>query len=139
MQIDINVTHPRSIKFYDTLEKKYYEAHSNKYDYSKAVFINTRTKMTIICPEHGEFGQTPGSHLFHGCDRCSKEYTGKLNSKTNKEFINEASILHSNLYDYNKTRYILGDEKVIITCKIHGDFKQSLGFIYQVQVANNAI
>ena len=29
--------------------------HQNKYDYSKSVYINKRTKICIICPKHGEF------------------------------------------------------------------------------------
>jgi len=35
--------------------KKAIEVHGNKYDYSKAKYINSKTKVTIICPEHGEF------------------------------------------------------------------------------------
>ena len=40
--------------------------HGNKYDYSKVVYTNCDTLVTIICPEHGEFKQTPYNHL-HGC------------------------------------------------------------------------
>ena len=29
--------------------------HNNKYDYSKTVYSKTHEKVTIICPEHGEF------------------------------------------------------------------------------------
>ena len=29
--------------------------HGNKYDYSKVEYVNTLTKVTIICPIHGEF------------------------------------------------------------------------------------
>ena len=29
--------------------------HGNKYDYSKVVYVNNYTPITIICPEHGEF------------------------------------------------------------------------------------
>lgn len=29
--------------------------HGNKYDYSKVNYINSHTKVCIICPEHGEF------------------------------------------------------------------------------------
>ena len=39
------------------------EVHSNKYDYSKVEYENNRTPICIICPEHGEFWQTPSSHL----------------------------------------------------------------------------
>lgn len=47
------------------------KVHENKYDYSKAEYVNTSTKVCIICPEHGEFWQTPNSHLFGaGCPAC---------------------------------------------------------------------
>ena len=47
------------------------EIHGDKYDYSKVEYINTKTKVCIICPEHGEFWQTPGSHLNgSGCPEC---------------------------------------------------------------------
>lgn len=42
--------------------------HGDRYDYSKVVYINYTTKVCIICPEHGEFWQTPAKHLQgHGC------------------------------------------------------------------------
>ena len=37
--------------------------HNNKYDYSKVEYVNSITKVCIICPEHGEFWQTPKIHL----------------------------------------------------------------------------
>lgn len=47
--------------------------HGNKYDYSKVVYINGNSKVIIICPIHGEFEQTPGSHLYgNGCSNCSE-------------------------------------------------------------------
>lgn len=42
-------------------------------------------------------------------------------TKTDK-FIEKASIVYNNKYDYSKTIYIHSKEKVIITCKEHGDF-----------------
>lgn len=35
--------------------KKANETHNNYYDYSKVEYVNTHTKVLIICPEHGEF------------------------------------------------------------------------------------
>ena len=47
------------------------KVHNNKYDYSKTNYINYRTKVCIICPEHGEFWQVPNNHLFGaGCPSC---------------------------------------------------------------------
>jgi len=39
------------------------KVHCNKYDYSKVEYINTDTKIILICREHGEFSQTPDNHL----------------------------------------------------------------------------
>lgn len=36
--------------------------HNWKYDYSKVNYVNTDTKVTIICPIHGCFDQTPHGH-----------------------------------------------------------------------------
>jgi len=46
--------------------------HGNKYDYSKSIFINTRTKIEIICPIHGVFKQKANGHLNgKGCSKCN--------------------------------------------------------------------
>lgn len=62
------------------------KAHSNKYDYSNAEYINFETKVCIICPKHGEFWQSPHSHLSGvGCPLCSKE--NNINETILYEFI----------------------------------------------------
>ena len=40
------------------------KVHGDKYDYSKVEYVNTHTKVCIICPEHGEFWQLPGCGLI---------------------------------------------------------------------------
>lgn len=45
--------------------------HSNYYSYENVEYINSITHVSITCPEHGDFKQVPGSHLFgHGCPKC---------------------------------------------------------------------
>ena len=52
------------------------QVHGLKYDYSMVRYVNNRTNITIICPEHGEFSQKPYNHLVgHGCPKCSKNYS----------------------------------------------------------------
>lgn len=48
--------------------------HGDKYDYSKVNYINCETKICIICPEHGEFWQTPNHHINAkcGCQKCNE-------------------------------------------------------------------
>ena len=43
----------------------------DKYDYSKVNYINNDTKVTIICPSHGEFEIRPSDFLRQtGCPKC---------------------------------------------------------------------
>jgi len=46
--------------------------HGDKYEYSLVNYINSRTKIKIICKKHGEFEQTSIQHLKgSGCPKCS--------------------------------------------------------------------
>lgn len=47
------------------------KVHGDTYDYSKVQYANCRTKVEIVCKEHGSFLQTPNSHLRgDGCPKC---------------------------------------------------------------------
>ena len=41
------------------------------------------------------------------------------------EFIKKAKEKHGDRYDYSKVHYINAKTKILITCKIHGDFNQT--------------
>ncbi len=46
-----------------------------------------------------------------------------MNKKTHK-FIQKATTVHGNLYDYSKVQYTRAMDKVVIICKSHGEFSQ---------------
>ena len=97
------------------------EIHGNKYNYSKVQYINSSTKVEIICPKHGSFWQTPNSHLSRkGCPECN----GGI-SLTKEKFIEKANKLHNFKYDYSKVEYINNHTKVCIICPKHGEFWQT--------------
>ena len=101
------------------------EKHNNFFTYDKAFYKNTKTKLIITCPKHGDFKQTPDAHLRgQGCPACGSLKNKSHQSKSALTFINEAQIVHNNLYDYSKTVYVNCMTPVIITCPKHGDFKQ---------------
>lgn len=52
------------------------EVHHNKYDYSKTEYFNQKTKVIVICPEHGEFLIKPTNHYFlkRGCSQCKTSH-----------------------------------------------------------------
>lgn len=104
--------------------KRAREKHGDKFDYSKVNYINSRTKVCIICPKHGEFYQTPHSHLNYGCAKCSTEEVHDKQRFTTKEFITRAKNIHGNKYDYSKVNYLDGKSKVCIICPKHGEFEQ---------------
>jgi hypothetical protein len=97
--------------------------HGNKYDYSKTKYKGYNTKTTFICDVHGEFLQTPTHHLqtIIACFKCSRN-----NRTTGKEnFVKKAILVHGNKYNYDKVDYKTTHTKVIITCRIHGNFEQT--------------
>lgn len=58
-------------KYKNIFIKKAIEIHGNKYDYSNVEYIDSSTKVKIICPVHGVFYQTPSHHLNRrGCPKC---------------------------------------------------------------------
>ena len=99
--------------------KRARQVHGDKYDYSKVEYIKANQKVCIICPEHGEFWQTPNKHLGGaGCPKC----VGR--NRTTDEFIKLACQLHGDKYDYSKVDYIKATKEVCIICPEHGEFYQ---------------
>lgn len=94
--------------------------HGNRYDYSKVKYVNTYTKVEIICEKHGSFWQDPHNHLKgKGCAKCVLNY--KL---TQEDFIRKATECHNGFYDYSLVKYEKNASKVEIICPLHGSFKQ---------------
>lgn len=99
--------------------------HGDKYNYSKVKYVNSRTKVCIICPDHGEFWQNPSDHLRgHGCITCGYYNAGNNVLNTN-DFILRAKEVHGDKYDYSKVNYTKTINKVIIICPKHGEFEQA--------------
>ena len=116
-----------SNKKYNTKEfiDKSIEIHGNKYDYSNTEYVNSNTKVCIICPIHGEFWQTPAAHLQgQGCPKCKGETISLSKRKLEKQFIEEAKKIHGDKYDYSKVNYINSHTEVCIICPKHGEFWQ---------------
>lgn len=103
--------------------KKAIDLHGNKYDYSKFEYRKSRLKSIIICKEHGEFEQSPSSHLrSYGCIKCSDNKCGRLDTEM---FIKKATEIYGNKYNYSNVFYKNIDTKVEIICSKHGIFYQT--------------
>ena len=96
--------------------------HGDKYDYSQTVYVTAKTKVKIICPEHGPFTQTASDHYRgRGCPTCAT-----LNRRLGaEEFIRRARGKHGDKYDYSKVEYTTEKTPVTIICPIHGEHQQT--------------
>lgn len=97
--------------------------HADIYDYSLVNYVNKNTNVTLICKEHGEFAITPAFHLKRGaCNKC-RATRFKQNHLTNA-FVQTATLLYLDKYNYSKSVYIDKDTPICII-SIHGEFYQT--------------
>lgn len=101
--------------------KKANLVHNNFYDYSNIIFNNINDKISIECPVHGLFEQKAANHINskNGCPKCN----GGVKN-TQSEFIEKASSIHNDTFDYKNLIYKNSHSKIKITCKKHGEFEQ---------------
>ncbi len=106
----------------DIFISKCIDIHGNKYDYENIDYKNMKTKIDILCLEHGIFSQTPDSHLKSGCPEC---FLKKVRM-TKDDFISRCIDIHGNKYDYNKSNFLSTNDDTTIICNIHGEFIQNV-------------
>jgi hypothetical protein len=99
--------------------------HGGRYDFSEAEYVNSTTKVKVLCPDHGPFYIRPlNLKDGKGCSACGRIATTEKQRHSGEEFIKAAASLYDGRYSYEKTKYINGTTKVLITCPEHGDFLQ---------------
>lgn len=111
----------------------------NKFGYEKTVYVNKRTKVILTSKElitednpNGEFEILPIRHLeSHTGGYKNRKKRGKylkltdentIKSKT-EIFKQKAFELYGNRFIYDKSIYTGCQQKLIVTCKLHGDFE----------------
>lgn len=102
--------------------KKCIDIHGDRYDYSLVEYINNKTKVKIVCKEHGIFEQKPNNHLNgQNCAFC----TNNNIKSTTEDFIRKSKQKYGeDKFDYSLTDYRNNSAKVKIICKEHGVFEQ---------------
>jgi hypothetical protein len=107
--------------FRDKFIKKSIERHGDKYNYEKVIYINSLTKVEIICGIHGSFFVRPDAHVRKvGCPVCNGGIKYDLNN-----FINKATWKHNGFYDYSEVVYKNSITKIKIKCPNHGVFEMT--------------
>lgn len=109
------------IKNNEIIINEFKEVHKNKYDYRLVEYVNTHTKIKIICKEHGVFFQSPSKHKSGGnCPKC----VGGV-SLSWEDILEDFKRVHGDRYDYSKVDFKSSHSKITIICKEHGEFKQT--------------
>jgi len=115
-------------KALETLLNEFKQVHGDRYGYellNDNNYKNNRTKVPVLCKEHGVFYITPSHHINgSGCSKCGAKSAGYKLRKKQDDFISQALKKHNCKYKYDKVEYINSYTKVCITCPIHGDFFQ---------------
>lgn len=103
----------------EEFKENFIRKYGSKYNLDKVEYINSKTKICVICPIHGDFFIRPNDLMGgYGCPDC-----GGTKKLTTEKFIKLASFVHNNYFTYDKVSYINSNTKIIVTCPIHGDFE----------------
>lgn len=104
--------------------------HNGKYKYDKVEYKDPYTNVCIVCPKHGDFSQTPSTHLMGcGCKECMKEKF----AIDQDVFIDRIRGIFGDKYDLSKIVYKNNREKVTLSCKVHGEFTKTPSGLYRGQ------
>jgi hypothetical protein len=96
-------------------------AFGDRFDYPETELDNgVRSRVTIVCRQHGPFSQLASSHLrgevgFVLCVRGDQ-------TLTLDEFLQRAAQSHGDRFNYSRTSYVRMTGPVTITCRKHGPF-----------------
>jgi len=100
------------------------EIHGERYNYSLSKYVDSNTKIKIMCKEHGVFEQLPNNHYKQNCPSCSDNVKNGKKLLTNDIFISKSKLKHGEKYKYSLVNYINSQTKVKIICPEHGIFEQ---------------
>lgn len=106
------------------------QVHDNRYDYSKTIYKNQRTKVTIIDPVYGEFQQLPDNHLSgQGHPTVGHEKNAVRYKALDTQSVIECfHIAHpEGGYDYSKVKYVDSTTPVTVICNKLNDNGVSYG------------
>lgn len=94
--------------------------HGGRYDYSRSIYNNSKSKIEIICKIHGSFLQTVSDHYAgYGCPYCNGSHTSILTHDEFCTIVNEKLPNIKIIGKYRGTKY-----KILV--------EDELGFEYNV-------
>ena len=89
-------------------------------------YVNSKTKLIITCPIHGDFEQLAEAHLKgQGCPKCKIESNITKQTLSYGEVIDRCIDIYDNKYKYiySKDSYVNTKSELEVLCPEHGIFK----------------
>lgn len=103
------------------------EVHGDKYEYVEESYDGAKHSMQIICSRHGQFPQSPDSHVNKksGCDKCADE-EASIRNKTRglQNAQKKLKEITSNNVQIIEESYVEQREEADFVCKNHGEFRR---------------
>lgn len=94
--------------------------HGSKYTYTPSTIPNS---IQVYCTVHDATYTVHRGNLKHHGTKCCREAAARLTHQTPiHKFIEKASSIHSNKYDYSQVEYINTHTKICVSCPSHGNF-----------------
>ena len=112
-------SHPEKILNQENFILKSKKIHGDRYNYDLVKF-----KSGDECVMIGYKGIFYLQKPYHHLSGSRPENIRLSVRKTTMKFVKESNLIHDYKYNYDKTEYISNQSKVIITCRVHGDFLQ---------------
>ena len=112
----------------DDLKSRIKKIWGDRFEYDFTGFTCLESKIKITCSKHNRTWESTCNNHTHptcprGCIVCGREETGNKLRLTHNECIEKFKDIHKDLYSYDKVIYKNNGTNIIVTCKIHGDFK----------------
>ena len=112
------------------------EVHPGRFSYERTAYKNMTTKVTVTCPDHGDFKISPIKliHSAQGCPECGALRRGVRKdasasarlaadtkmASTAADYAKRGTAVHDGLYGYDLSNYSGMNGKVRIDCPNHG-------------------
>ena len=122
----------RTKEFENKFKANGLELYGGKYSYDNSIYVKNSIPLTIKCMLHNiDFNQRPSDHLAGkmGCSACKEIVNANQPQRQPKSvdvFIEQAIIVHGEVFDYSEVDYQSTHILVKIICKKHNNaFMQS--------------
>lgn len=113
-------------EYFKSVFKEKHGDQSHLFDFGDFKYIKSLNYSKVNCVRHGEYTTKPNWLLTRGhhCEQCAEGNRSSRKFLGTDGFIEKASSVHGDKYDYSNSEYLGAREYISIVCETHGLFNQ---------------